>query len=67
MTDGTAAAAKKAGAVVYSDGAGKGLAFRFREVIDIALARGADVLVNIDGDLQFRPEDPHYRRPGHSR
>jgi glycosyltransferase involved in cell wall biosynthesis len=56
-TDGTAAAAKKAGAVVYSDGAGKGLAFRFREVIDIALARGADVLVNIDGDLQFRPED----------
>ncbi|MFZ1249025.1 MAG: glycosyltransferase family 2 protein [Candidatus Saccharimonadales bacterium] len=56
-TDGTADAAKKAGAVVYGDGASKGLAFRFREVINIALARGADVLVNIDGDLQFMPED----------
>lgn len=64
-TDGTAEAAKKAGATkVYSDGAGKGLAFRFREVIDIALERGADVLVNIDGDLQFRPEDiPQFVAP----
>lgn len=56
-TDDTATLAKKAGAVVYSDGASKGLAFRFRELIDIALERGADVLVNIDGDLQFMPED----------
>lgn len=62
--DGTAEAARKAGAHVYSDGAGKGLAFRFREVIDIALERGADVLVNIDGDLQFRPEDiPQFVAP----
>ncbi|HEX5447768.1 MAG TPA: glycosyltransferase family 2 protein, partial [Candidatus Saccharimonadales bacterium] len=35
----------------------KRLAFRFREAIDIALTRGADVMVNIDGDLQFNPED----------
>jgi glycosyltransferase involved in cell wall biosynthesis len=42
---------------VFADGANKGLAFRFREVIDIALQKQVDVLVNIDGDLQFRPED----------
>ncbi|PID99497.1 hypothetical protein CSA80_01915 [Candidatus Saccharibacteria bacterium] len=63
-TDGTVAAARKAGATVYSDGANKGLAYRFREVIDIALERGADVLVNIDGDLQFQPEDiPKFVQP----
>jgi len=56
-TDDTAKLAKKAGAVVYSDGANKGLAFRFREAVDIALSRDADILVNIDGDLQFQPED----------
>ncbi|MGB4800112.1 MAG: glycosyltransferase family 2 protein [Candidatus Saccharimonadales bacterium] len=56
-TDETAPVAEKAGAVVYSDGAAKGLAFRFREAIDIALEREADVMVNIDGDLQFMPED----------
>lgn len=63
-SDSTAEAAKKAGAIVYSDGANKGLAYRFREAIDIALERGADVLVNIDGDLQFRPEDiPQFVTP----
>lgn len=56
-TDGTAELARKAGATVYSDGTNKGLAFRFREVIDIALQKDVDVVVNIDGDLQFRPED----------
>ena len=56
-TDDTAVRAEKAGAVVYSDGANKGLAFRFREAVDIALSRGADILVNIDGDLQFQPEE----------
>lgn len=56
-TDDTADVARKAGATVFSDGMSKGLAYRFREVIDIALAKDADVLVNIDGDLQFMPED----------
>jgi glycosyltransferase involved in cell wall biosynthesis len=56
-TDGTADLARRAGATVYSDGVSKGLAFRFREVIDIALEKNVDALVNIDGDLQFRPED----------
>lgn len=56
-TDDTVKVAEKAGAIVYSDSVNKGLAFRFRELIDIALERGADILVNIDGDLQFMPED----------
>lgn len=56
-TDGTGELARRAGATVFGDGASKGLAFRFREVIDIALSKKADVLVNIDGDLQFLPED----------
>ncbi len=56
-TDETAAIAKKHGAIVHSDGASKGLAFRFREVLDLALDSNTDILVNIDGDLQFMPED----------
>lgn len=56
-TDATASLAREAGATVYSDGASKGLAYRFRDVIEIALSKKADILVNIDGDLQFRPED----------
>jgi glycosyltransferase involved in cell wall biosynthesis len=56
-TDDTAELARKAGATVISDGASKGLAFRFREVLDMALREDVDVLVNIDGDLQFKPED----------
>lgn len=56
-TDNTAEVATKHGASVVRDGNQKRLAFRFREAIDIALARDADVMVNIDGDLQFHPED----------
>lgn len=56
-SDDTALVAKKHGADVLSDGEQKRLAFRFREAIDIALARRADIAVNIDGDLQFHPED----------
>lgn len=56
-TDGTVDIAREAGANVASDGARKGLAFRFREAIDIALAQRADLMVNIDGDLQFNPVD----------
>jgi glycosyltransferase involved in cell wall biosynthesis len=35
----------------------KRLAFRFQQAIDTALEMGADYAVNIDGDLQFAPED----------
>ena len=53
--DKTAEVAKKHGAKVLSDGAHKKLAFRFREALDLALGCNADILVNIDGDLQFDP------------
>lgn len=56
-TDKTAEIATKHGASVVRDGEQKRLAFRFREIVDIALARQADAMVNIDGDLQFAPED----------
>ena len=55
--DNTSDVAKKHGAKVVSDGITKKLAFRFREVVDLALRQGADILVNIDGDLQFNPKD----------
>ncbi len=56
-TDKTGEVAKKVGAKVYGNTPSKGLALRFREVVDIVLAGGYDVMVNIDGDLQFSPED----------
>lgn len=56
-SDNTAEVATKHNASVLRDGDQKRLAFRFREAVDIALARHADAMVNIDGDLQFSPED----------
>ncbi len=56
-TDNTKGVASAHGAKVISDGASKRLAFRFREAVEMALSRGADVMVNIDGDLQFNPKD----------
>jgi glycosyltransferase involved in cell wall biosynthesis len=55
--DQTVAIARQNGANVVSDGAQKRLAHRFRQALDIAIAEKADVMVNIDGDLQFNPED----------
>lgn len=54
-TDDTVRVAKKHGARVLSDGIHKRLAYRFREATELALNRSADVMVNIDGDLQFMP------------
>ena len=54
-TDATATVAKKHGAHVLSDGTQKRLAARFRQATELALAQGADLMVNIDGDLQFDP------------
>jgi glycosyltransferase involved in cell wall biosynthesis len=57
-TDETVALAKKSGATKVIEGASqKRLAFRFQQAIDTALAMGADYAANIDGDLQFAPED----------
>lgn len=55
--DTTAKVAEKHGAKVFRDGSNKKLAFRFREAVDIALHSNADVLITIDGDLQFNPQD----------
>lgn len=56
-SDSTAKVAKQHGAQVISDGIQKKLAFRFREAVELALKHGADIMVNIDGDMQFDPAD----------
>lgn len=57
-SDATAAVARKAGATKVIEGARqKRLAYRFEQAIDTVLSMGADIAVNIDGDLQFAPED----------
>ena len=56
-TDATAKIAKKAGATVIGDGIWRGLAVQFRRAANYALENDYDVMVNIDGDLQFAPED----------
>lgn len=63
-SDETVQLAKAAGAMVLSDGVNRGLATRFREAADFALTHGYDLMVNIDGDLQFAPEDiPQFVAP----
>lgn len=63
-TDETARLAKEAGATVYGNNSSKGLAFRFREATALALKNNFDIMVNIDGDLQFSPEDiPKFVEP----
>ena len=55
--DRTAQIAKEKGALVYSNQRQKRLAYSFQFAIDKALELGADIAVNIDGDLQFMPEE----------
>ncbi|MFA6269263.1 MAG: glycosyltransferase family 2 protein [archaeon] len=56
--DNTINEAKKAGATkIYSRFPNKGLGTTFREGLGEALKIGADVVVNIDADLQFDPKD----------
>ncbi len=56
-TDGTAAAAREAGAVVIPVQGRPGLGKVFQTGIEQAMHRGADIVVNIDGDGQFDPAD----------
>lgn len=57
-TDKTTDVARKNGATKVIDGnRQKRLAYRFEQAIGIALEMGADIAVNIDGDLQFSPKD----------
>ena len=55
--DGTARVAKKANAVVYSHPKNYGLAEAFRTEIKKSLDLGADVIVHIDADMQYQPEE----------
>ncbi len=56
-SDGTARAADSAGAEVLSHTKNLGLGATFQEAVRVALSRGVDILVNIDGDGQFDPAD----------
>ena len=53
-TDGTIEAARRAGADhIIRHKSNKGLAETFRTGIDACLSRGADIIVNTDGDNQY--------------
>lgn len=56
-TDRTAEIAEKAGATVINVTGRPGLGTIFRTGMERAMRRGADIIVNIDGDGQFNPAD----------
>lgn len=56
-SDATAQRARESGADVVRHSTNQGLGSSFQEAVRVALARGVDILVNIDGDGQFNPED----------
>jgi glycosyltransferase involved in cell wall biosynthesis len=56
-SDATASVAREAGADVLSHPSNRGLGETFRVAVGEALARGAHVMVHIDGDGQFDPAD----------
>lgn len=56
-SDATAQRAQDSGADVIRHSVNQGLGSSFQEAVRIAVARGVDLLVNIDGDGQFNPED----------
>lgn len=57
-TDDTLLEAERGGAdFVYSNGVNRGIGKTFRHAAERALENGADVMVNIDADGQFDPED----------
>src|SRR5262245_33125220 len=56
-TDHTAEIAERAGALVVNLTGRPGLGSVFRTGLERAMRRGADIIVNIDADLQFNPAD----------
>lgn len=56
-TDHTANIAREQGAVVVEHHSNKGVGVAFSTGVLEALKRKADIMVNMDGDLQFSPED----------
>ena len=56
--DNTVAVSKEAGAdFVFSHNTNRGIGVTFRTAVEKALENGADIMVNIDADGQFDPED----------
>lgn len=56
--DGTASVARQAGAdFVFSHEKNRGIGVTFRTAVEKALENGADIMVNIDADGQFNPND----------
>ena len=63
-TDRTAEVARQAGAEVVVHDVNRGLGATFRDAVQIALERRADLMIHIDGDGQFDPADiPTLVRP----
>jgi glycosyltransferase involved in cell wall biosynthesis len=56
-TDGTAATARAAGAIVVRHPRNRGVGAAFQTAVEFAIAHRYDVMVNIDGDRQFDPAD----------
>ena len=56
-TDRTGEIAQRAGALVLNIIGRPGLGYIFRTGVERAMRRGADIIVNIDGDMQFNPGD----------
>lgn len=56
-TDNTVNIAKEHGALVFSNHTQKKLAYSFQYAINKSLEMNSDISVNIDGDLQFLPEE----------
>ena len=63
--DQTATTARAAGAnLVYTHGVNRGIGKTFKTAVEQALEHGADIMVNIDADGQFDPNDiPHLLKP----
>lgn len=57
--DKTADAAKKAGAIVYSHPKNYGLAECFRTEIEKCISLNADLIIHIDADMQYSPDEIH--------
>ncbi len=56
-TDATATEAQGAGARVVRHGRNRGVGRAFQTAVDHAVEAGYDLMVNIDGDRQFNPQD----------
>lgn len=58
-TDDTAEKARLAGAMVHSHGVNRGVGAAFQSAVVFAVDHSYDVMINIDGDGQFDPQDIH--------